>query len=335
MSEAVEVRSRGVAPDAGDYSRLETPAERCAYFAAQGYVVRPGLLDADSCANALAEFRREVKSYGGHLYRQASANPEPHRFDAAGNMLNSLLNPVSVSSRRFPRFRAASERLLADDRLFAAAEELLGERAMIVQSMYFEANPATWPHQDAYYLDAERPGSLIGAWIALEDIEERAGRFYVVPGSHRLEIARNRGEMIVSEHHDRYKRAVADVIRDRALEPRAPALARGDVLFWSSRTIHGALEPAASDRTRNSYTAHFIPASSRLIQFETIPLLMRPDDVGGHAVCRPKDQDRLKNRLIMRVEVAAPRVFRYAKRKIISWKLDRRRPWPSAPGSSP
>lgn len=319
--------------DAVDYARLTTPEERRGYYVENGYVVRSGLLDDAVCADALSSFRREIKPYRGHLYRQATANPEVHRLDSRGNMLNSLLNPVSVSSDRFPDFRAASETLLADDRLFAAVEELLGARAALVQSMYFEANPATWAHQDSYYLDAERPGELLGAWIALEDIEEAAGRFYVVPGSHRLETGRNRGELKISDHHDRYKQVVSDAIRDRSLELRAPPLERGDVLFWNSWTIHGALEPVDAGKTRNSYTAHYMPASSRLIQYQTISIALEPDRVSQHAVCRPKDQDRWANWLVMRLEIIAPRTFRFVKRKIINWKLTHQRPWPSAHGS--
>lgn len=314
-----------------DYSMLAGADERRAYFHENGYVVRPGLLPVDLCERALSSFHREVKPSPDYLYRQASANPEKHNLDDRGNVLNSILNPVSVSSRHFPDYRSASETLLCDDRLFAAIEELLREEAMIVQSMYFEGNPATWPHQDCYYLDSERPGNLIGAWIALEDIEQSAGRFYVVPGSHRLEAGRNQGSLNIGKHHERYKRFVGDIIREQSLEVRAPELKRGDVLLWDSRTIHGALSPRDRGKTRNSYTAHFIPLSSRLVQYQSIPISLRPERIRDHALCRPKDQDRQLSRWIMATEIRAPRVFQYMKRKIISWKIVRHGPWQSRP----
>lgn len=309
-----------------DYSGLGTPDERRSYFAENGYLVRPRLLRAELCRQAVSSFRSEIKSYQGYLYRQASANPEKNCFDGAANVLNSLLNPVSVSSRRFPSFRAASNCLLSDDHLFTAVAELLGEEGTLVQSMYFEANPATWPHQDSYYLDSERPGGLLGAWIALEDIAEEAGRFYVVPGSQRMGIGRNQGRLNIGAYHERYKQTIYDAIREQSLELRAPPLKRGDVLFWNSRTIHGALEPAGPGNTRNSYTAHFIPASSRLMQYQCIPISPRPDRIGGHAVCRPKDQDRRTNRWMMALEISAPRVFRFVKRELISRKINRLSP---------
>lgn len=309
-----------------DYSRLGTAEERRAYYTDNGYLVRRGLLHLELCERAVTSFRSEIKPYSGYLYRQASANPEKNRFDSAGNMLNPLLNPISVSSRQFPLFRAASDCILADERLFAAVEELLGHDPVLVQSMLFEANPATWPHQDCYYLDSERPGELLGAWIALEDIAQEAGRFYIVPGSHRMHIGENRGPLNIGRYHERYKRTVHDAIRDRSLEMRAPAMRRGDVLFWNSRTIHGAFEPSESGRTRTSYTAHFVPCSPILMQYQCIPVPLRPERIGRHAVCRPKNQDRRSNRCRLAVEIAVPRTFQFVKRKSIAWKISRLNP---------
>lgn len=301
-----------------------TPAARAAYFREHGYLVRRGLLDPSLCARATECFAREVKPYAGHLYRQASANPERHLLDEHGHVLNSLLNPVSLDGRRFPRFRAVSESILGDDALFDAVEELQGESTILVQSMYFEGNPATWPHQDGYYLDSQPSGMLVGAWIALEDIDERAGRFYVVPGSQRLDLGSNSGRLNIAANHQRYKRLVAETIESAALERRAPALERGDVLFWGSRTIHGAHAPSDTRFARNSYTAHFLPASSRFMQYECIEKRIRPERVGARLVCRPKDQHRWPNRLVFAAEVRAPRVFRALKRILIARRIERR-----------
>ena len=314
-----DVRPGGLA----DYSGLGTPDERRSYYAENGYLVWPRLLPAELCKQAVSSFSSEIKPYQGHLYRQANANPEKNHFDGAANVLNSLLNPVSVSSRLFPSFRAVSNCLLSDDHLFAAVAELLGGAGTLVQSMYFEANPATWPHQDTYYLDSERPGGLLGAWIALEDIAEEAGRFYVVPGSHRLEVGRNRGRLNIGAYHEQYKQTIYDAICEQSLELRAPPMKRGDVLFWNSRTIHGALEPVGPGNTRNSYTAHYIPAISRLMQYQCIPISPKPDRIGGHAVCRPKDQDHRANRWIMTLEIIAPRIFQFVKQGLITWKINR------------
>ncbi len=40
----------------------------------------------------------------------------------------------------------------------------------------------------------------------------------------------------------------------------APAMRRGDMIVWNSRTIHGALPTRDPARSRKSLTAHFLPA---------------------------------------------------------------------------
>ena len=311
-----------LAPIGDELPALDGETERARYFREQGYLVRRGLIDPSLCEHAMQCFAREIKPYRGFLYRQASANPERHRLDTAGHVMNSLLNPVSVDGRRFPAFRAASEELLSQPALFEAVQELQGEPGILVQSMYFEGNPATWPHQDCYYLDSERSGALIGAWIALEDIDERAGRFYVVPGSQNLDLGVNAGRLNIAENHDRYKRTVSEAIDAGGLERRAPALARGDVLLWSSRTIHGALPPLDDAHTRNSYTAHFLPSSTRFMQYQCIPKPIHPERFAGRLICRPKDQARWRNRFTFALEVVAPSLFRSLKRHLIAHRIE-------------
>src|SRR3546814_4143074 len=101
-----------------------------------------------------------------------------------------------------------------------AVRTIRGEAGKIVQSMYFEGNPATWAHQDSYYLDAEVLGRMVGAWIAVEDIAPGAGRFFIYPGSHRLDVARNGGKVDIAFNHGRYKQLVTDCIRTRGMQCR-------------------------------------------------------------------------------------------------------------------
>jgi phytanoyl-CoA hydroxylase len=98
----------------------------------------------------------------------------------------------------------------------------------------------TWPHQDTYYLDAEEIGRMTAAWVAVEDIAPSAGPFFVYPKSHLIDMAKNGGDFDIAFHHERYKEFVKQVIGDHALVCRAPALSKGDVLFWAARTIHAA-----------------------------------------------------------------------------------------------
>src|SRR4029077_18306883 len=99
----------------------------------------------------------------------------------------------SMDPRHFLGFREASERVLSHSAMQDALDAVLGEPGKLVQSIYFHGNPATSPHQDTYYLDSAQIGSMTGAWIAAEDIAPGAGRFFVYPGSHKIDMQKNGG----------------------------------------------------------------------------------------------------------------------------------------------
>jgi len=298
------------------YLQLRSPAQRRDYYDAEGYVIVRGAVPPALCDEARAAFAREVKPFGGFIYRQATAVPERHVLDAHGHMLNSLLNIQDLDRRRFPAFREAGMRILTHDGVQRVVRTLLGEGGTLVQSMYFDGNPATWAHQDSYYLDSTTIGRMVAVWVAVEDIHPGAGRFYVYPGSHAIDMAKNGGDFDIAFHHDRYKQLVLDVIRRHGLVCRAPALRKGDLFFWNAKTIHGSLE-TRGPHARSSFTGHFVPSSTGLLQFQTRARRMKLHDVNGVPVHHPKDQNHLWNRALLGLETTFPTAFQRAKKMAI------------------
>jgi phytanoyl-CoA hydroxylase len=299
------------------YPTMSDPAAVRRYYEAEGYVVVRGLLEHAACDQMRAVFDDEVKPFDGYIYRQASANPERHVRTGHGYMLNSILNVHAVDPRLFPRFRRAGSNLITSTALQGVVSALLGEPGKIVQSMYFEGNPATWAHQDTYYLDGEKLGAMTAAWIALEDIEPGAGRFFIYPRSHLIELALNKGEMSIASNHAGYKKLVLDIIRDNGLECRAPALRKGDVLLWSAKTIHGSMETTQPERSRSSVTAHYIPASMRFLQYQTRVKALNLSTINGMLVHTPKDLANPIQRLVMGVETRFPTAFASLKKAAV------------------
>jgi phytanoyl-CoA hydroxylase len=190
-----------------DVSRKFGPNELAAaraYYEEQGYVVVSGVFSGDECDRMRALWDDEVKRFDGFIYRQATARAERHVRNGNGWVMNPILNLQSLNPRRFPGFRRfATDTFLTGRTLTDVFAALFGVRPVIVQSMYFEGNSATWEHQDSYYLDSEKVGEMCGAWIALEDITATAGRFFVCPGSHRMRLADHSLYNNIAEHHDR------------------------------------------------------------------------------------------------------------------------------------
>jgi phytanoyl-CoA hydroxylase len=299
------------------YFVLDHEAEIRKYYGENGYVVVRGLLPECLCDRATASFEAEVKRFGGFIYRQTSANPERHVFTNEGFMLNPILNVQSLDRRHFAGFRRAGLDLLTHANMQRAISTILGEPGKLVQSMYFDGNPATWPHQDTYYLDAEEIGRMTAAWVAAENIAPGAGRFFVYPKSHLIDMAKNGGNFDIAFHHERYKELVKQVIRDQGLICRAPALSKGDVLFWAAKTIHGSLRTTEPTRSRRSFTAHFIPDRSRFLQFQTRIRPLETELINDMRVHHPKDLSKATNRAVFFVETRFPRTFQVAKRAAI------------------
>jgi phytanoyl-CoA hydroxylase len=289
------------------------PAAR-SYLAEQGYVVLRGLLARSACADIRRAFTEEVKAYPGFLYRQTTARAERNRLNAHGHVMNPLVNLQDLDRQRFARLRRGTLDAFTAPAVIGALRTMFGEDPKLVQSMYFEGNSATWAHQDTYYLDSEHLGTMLGAWFALEDIHPGAGRFYVYAGSHRIDIARNGGGFDVAFHHDRYKNLIVELIGRQRLELRAPALAAGDVLLWSARTIHGSLPTRGTTHTRQSLTAHYIPRSHRFLSLQSFIRPLRLIEHNGIQVHCPKDQQRLRNRMTLFIESRLPGPFYLAKR---------------------
>ncbi|MBM3601801.1 MAG: phytanoyl-CoA dioxygenase family protein [Alphaproteobacteria bacterium] len=307
--------------DHDPYPSLESGPAIRRYYEEQGYVVVRVVVPTQLCDDVRRAFADEVKPYRGFIYRQTTGNPERHEMTAHGHVLNPVLNIQDLSAEMFPRFRSHGLAILTHGNVQRVVEALFGMPGKIVQTMYFEGNPATWAHQDTYYLDAEKIGRMAAAWIAVEDINPGAGRFYVYPRSHLIDIARNGGDFDIAFHHDRYKSLVLDLIDRFKLECRAPALAKGDVLFWNSKTIHGSLETRQPEHSRSSFTAHWLPLNQNLLQFQSRVRQLDLKFIDGVAIHHPKDLNVFKNRAVMFVETTFPAAFRLAKKVAIKAML--------------
>jgi phytanoyl-CoA hydroxylase len=284
------------------------------YLTQEGYVVVRGLIDPGACEAICESFAAEVKPFQGFLYRQATARAERNEFNTLGHVMNPLLNLQDLERRRFANLRERALDAFTSRGLVTSLRTVFGEDPKLVQSMYFEGNSQTWAHQDTYYLDSERVGSMVAAWIALEEIHPGAGRFFVYPRSHQIDLRKNGGDFDIAFHHERYKSLIIDVIRNHGLEMRAPALQRGDVLFWMAKTIHGSLGTLGTNRTRQSLTAHYIPRSHRFLQLQSRIKPLSIAEHNGIQVHCPKDQARLQNRLTLVMESRLPGPFYLAKR---------------------
>jgi phytanoyl-CoA hydroxylase len=213
------------------------------FFRREGYIIMRKALPPAVCAEAVDGFLKEVHLDNRALFlRDCPSRYEAHCYNDAGHMRYPIVNLQDIPGRRYPQFKAAGLALLTDPVLRRAMQTLLGEPARLGRTMYFDSNLTELPQRDNPRNDFARPSAMIGAWIAAEDSHAGAGRFFVVPGSHRCQ----------------HPPASAG---SSARRKAAPLLKQGDVLLWSAMTLHGNLPATTPACSRRAFTGHYIGRS--------------------------------------------------------------------------
>lgn len=301
------------------FSISDSPESILKFYNDNGFVIITDCLSANNCDCLRFFWDNEVKKSNRHIYRQQTARLEKNIFNSSGFVMNPILNIQSLSTKYFGGLRNAFRAVILENhRLFRVSQLLLGDIPLVVQSMYFEGNSVTWEHQDSYYLDGQTIGSMFGAWIALEDIDPTAGRFFVIPKSHLTDYSSMDLSNNVAFNHLGYKKHILATIQTNDLEPIAPALLKGNILFWNSLTIHGSLNSSNPSKARNSITFHAIPSSAKFRVLRTHLRSVRyKTTVAGFNFFSPKDQSLPLPRFMFYLERYFPKQFLFLKSCII------------------
>jgi len=177
------------------------------------------------------------------------------------------------------RVNAVAEQGMLQPRIVDVIEALVGPDVYALQSMMFLNPPGRggqgW-HQDAYYIKTH-PDTLIGAWIALEEVDEANGCLWVVPGSnhepiyppvgeggghvHAVDAFSDLNTVENVSHLDDEVNTLSKVVSHYPPPIPVPMKA-GDVLFFHSHLFHRSYPNKTTDRFRRSYVCHYCNARS-------------------------------------------------------------------------
>ena len=226
------------------------------YYEENGYIVFRDLIPLELIDKLLDLYNQKIVSSAYPFFRQSTSKYEVNQFNEFGYVKQSFLDIHDYA--KFPKFSNVAKEIYCSDQIQDALRQVTGANSFnLMQTMLFDANTETQPHQDWWYLDTVPNGHLIAAWIALEDIDEKAGRFYVLPKSNKNPDFHSDQPNL--SHSDWLKR-IKEYVDANQNNIKAPDLKKGDVLFWNSKTIHGALPTIDASFSRKSLTAHYIPS---------------------------------------------------------------------------
>lgn len=226
------------------------------YYALNGYAIFRNLIPSDKIEALLGLYSKKILPSKKHFFRQSSNRWETNRINAYGYAQESFRD-----IHYYPRhsdFSAAALDIFCSPEMKGALKKITKfESHNVVQSMLFDQNTETQAHQDSYYLDSLPNKSLVAAWIAMEDIRVEAGRFWVMPGTQTTDFELTEEE---KSSNGAYLKRIKAFVDKNGEKVRAPALKKGDVLFWNSWTVHGS-GPTGDERySRKSLTAHYLPS---------------------------------------------------------------------------
>jgi phytanoyl-CoA hydroxylase len=301
--DTILIRPSGETTDA--YPSPQSAHAFRAYFEREGFIVIRNALDTTLCESAKQAFLTEMLPARHALFvRHASGAHERHVYTEQGFMKFPVMNIQDVPGKHYPGFKRHGLALLTHQKVQQAIKVLFGEAGQLVHTMYFDGNQATWAHRDGHYIDSHQAGHMVGIWIAAEDIHPDAGRFFVIPRSHKVGVL---GERQDPNGRD-YKTVMAEFVRHGPLDCVAPVLRQGDMLLWSAMTIHGSLPSTDASWSRRSFTGHYVPVSHQFKRHLKRHAAPRTIDVNGVAVTLNDDRSAL-GMLKESLRVDFPRVY--------------------------
>jgi phytanoyl-CoA hydroxylase len=266
----------GYAPKATPRSdRYLVNVEQYSQYHGKGYLKVEGLLSPHD-VDRLRNWEDDI--YSGRLNLKGLAPIDPDTATKEDLLIRNANSRIHMLHRHDP----TAEWGLLHPRVLDVVESIVGPDVLALQSMVFFNPPGKggqgW-HQDSYYIRTF-PDTLVGAWIALEEVDEGNGCLWVAPGSHaepiyppKVEGLFNDGAMHADgAFSDLFLNSTASNMDDEVNElakvsrnylPLVPAIMKpGDVFFFHSHLLHRSHRNQSKDRFRRSYVCHYSNARS-------------------------------------------------------------------------
>lgn len=213
------------------------------FFEGEGYWIERALFSESEVIEMRVHFGRMNEEKRGALDVEVAAG-----------------DPLGVYPRiMMPhRFDDVSLRFLIDPRLDGVMTEILGASPVAVQTMFYFKPPGARGqalHQDNFYLLA-KPGTCVGAWLAVDDCDDENGCLQVVPGSQDLPV------LCTVEADTRVSFTDVTVPVPPGLSILPVPMNAGDVLFFNGSLIHGSGPNTSAERFRRCLIGHYVTAES-------------------------------------------------------------------------
>lgn len=268
-----------------DGQRYIVSSDQYRIFRRDGFLIVRGLVsDAD-----VAELRQHTEDLmQGRLPEQQEVVDENHSGRSNQLEISEFgAPPAHLSPQETARFflrihmlhrkLQLHERFLLHPRVLDVLEVIIGPDVLAMQSMLFLKPPQSagqgW-HQDSFFIPTH-PDTLCGAWIAIDDCDERNGAMWFAKGSGVEpvyppcpQVNYGFGDKLVGDIRHLHSSSDTDDSKN-GLSPIADrhdnvlAIMRvGDVAFFNGHVLHRSKMNWSEDRYRRSFVGHYCNARS-------------------------------------------------------------------------
>lgn len=244
--------------------RIEVPIvvnqEQVDSYVDNGYLAVPNLLDAAE----LDELKQDIIKVARGGYPNLTIERVPPELSDE-EVLSKILaihqphyvSPIMEKYTRHPKISGVLSQITG-----AHLAHWSGN-VKCMQSMLFIKPPGyqgqSW-HQDENYIPT-RDRSLIGAWIAIDDVYVENGCMWVIPGSQRagyLYPTLKHGDPDEFDTHD-------DMAAGFDESPQIPVEVKaGSVVFFNGYLLHQSLRNRTKDSYRRVLVSHYLSSESLL-----------------------------------------------------------------------
>jgi len=233
-------------------------AEQVSRFIEDGFLIIPGAVDA-AVVGQIAETISGAYDRGDPRLRYQGNSDEVFTLDGRTDPRGKRIIEAHAV---MPEVRDA----FASPRIVAFLESVFEEPAVLAQSLIFQMGSEQPLHRDTTFVRFREPLSMVGVWIALEDVRPGSGELSYVVGSHRLpDFPFSNGKKDgVEVHPDELHKSLRWVVEESERRGLARQLFRprkGDALMWHADLAHGGSPITDPQLTRQSLVGHFCPFS--------------------------------------------------------------------------
>lgn len=257
----------------------DADAELLAHYIDHGYVILEQATDDSVIDEYLAFFEGAWNDPPDGCWLQWNLEPQPmdHKFYDEVTKVGSL----------HLWFERAGE-LIFPQRVVRFLTQIYDRPPVTFQTLTLRKGSQENLHIDTGPLTLTEPMSLVGSWVALEDVQPLSGEFQFIPGSHRtpelLHHGTSKGHQFDYDEYYRILQSTLRMCEECGLETKTFMAKKGDVLIWHGDLMHGGAPIQDQTTTRKSLIAHLMPLGVMPTFFDFSEAGVMPYAGGGYSI---------------------------------------------------